>query len=44
VAHPALQGFRRLALLTRDAEAMYRKAGFVPGPAPLVYLERLAPF
>ena len=43
VAHPALQGFRRLAVLTRDAEAMYRKAGFVPGPAPLVYLERLAP-
>lgn len=40
VAHPALQGFRRLALLTRDAEAMYRGAGFVPGPTPLVYLER----
>lgn len=40
VAHPALQGFRRLALLTRDAEAMYRNAGFVPLPAPLIYLER----
>jgi ribosomal protein S18 acetylase RimI-like enzyme len=39
IAHPALQGFRRLALLTRDAEAMYRAAGFVAGPAPLVYLE-----
>ena len=43
VAHPALQGLRRLALLTRDAEAMYRKAGFVSLPAPLVYLERAAP-
>jgi GNAT superfamily N-acetyltransferase len=42
IAHPALQGFRRLALLTRDAEAVYRAAGFVPGPAPLVYLERRA--
>lgn len=40
VAHPGLQGLRRLALLTRDAEGFYRKAGFEPGPAPLVYLER----
>ena len=40
VAHPGLQGLRRLALLTRDAEGLYRKAGFEPGPAPLVYLER----
>jgi ribosomal protein S18 acetylase RimI-like enzyme len=40
VAHPGLQGLRRLALLTRDAESLYRKAGFEPGPAPLVYLER----
>ena len=40
VAHPGLQGVRRLALLTRDAESWYRKAGFEPGPAPLVYLER----
>jgi ribosomal protein S18 acetylase RimI-like enzyme len=40
VAHPALQGLRRLALLTRDAEALYRKAGFESGPAPLIYLER----
>ncbi|MGH7515549.1 MAG: GNAT family N-acetyltransferase [Gemmatimonadales bacterium] len=39
VAHPGLQGVRRLALLTRDAESLYRKAGFEPGPAPLVYLE-----
>jgi hypothetical protein len=40
VAHPGLQGVRRLALLTRDAESLYRKAGLEPGPAALVYLER----
>jgi len=43
VAHPGLQGLRRLALLTRDAERLYRKAGFEPGPAALVYLERRGP-
>jgi ribosomal protein S18 acetylase RimI-like enzyme len=43
VAHPQLQGFRRLVLLTRDAESLYRKAGFESGPAPLVYLERRPP-
>ena len=36
VDHPGLQGLRRLALLTRDTESLYRKAGFEPGPAPLV--------
>ena len=40
VAHPQLQGFRRLALLTRDAKTLYRKAGFEAAAAPLVYLER----
>ena len=40
VAHPQLQGFRRLALLTRDAETLYRKAGFDAAAAALVYLER----
>jgi ribosomal protein S18 acetylase RimI-like enzyme len=40
LAHPELQGFRRLALLTRDAEAMYARAGFTRGPAALVYMER----
>jgi hypothetical protein len=29
-----------LALLTRDAETLYRKAGFEAAAAPLVYLER----
>jgi ribosomal protein S18 acetylase RimI-like enzyme len=40
LAHPELQGFRRMALLTRDAEAMYARAGFTRGAAALVYLER----
>lgn len=40
VAHPQLQGFGRLARLTRDAETLYRKAGFEAAAAPLVYLER----
>jgi GNAT superfamily N-acetyltransferase len=38
--HPELQGFRRLALLTRDAEPLYARAGFSSGPGPLVYMER----
>jgi len=40
LAHPDLQGFRRLALLTRDAEALYAEAGFVIGAGTLVYMER----
>jgi ribosomal protein S18 acetylase RimI-like enzyme len=40
LAHPELQGFRRITLLTRDAEALYLKAGFVRGAGPLVYMER----
>jgi ribosomal protein S18 acetylase RimI-like enzyme len=42
VRHPELQGFRRLALLTRDAAALYARAGFAVGSAPLVYMERRA--
>jgi GNAT superfamily N-acetyltransferase len=40
LTHPELQGFRRLALLTRDAEALYARAGFVTGAGQLVYMER----
>jgi ribosomal protein S18 acetylase RimI-like enzyme len=40
VRHPQLQGFRRLALLTRDAEALYARAGFSPDTGSLVYMER----
>jgi ribosomal protein S18 acetylase RimI-like enzyme len=41
--HPQLQGFRRLALLTRDAESLYAGAGFSKGAGPLVYMERRDP-
>lgn len=40
LAHPDLQGFRRLTLLTRDAEALYARAGFVEGAGELLYMER----
>jgi ribosomal protein S18 acetylase RimI-like enzyme len=40
VSHPQLQAFRRLALLTRDAESLYRRAGFTVGAGSLVYMER----
>jgi GNAT superfamily N-acetyltransferase len=40
IQHPQLQGFRRLALVTRDAEALYARAGFSVGAGPLVYMER----
>jgi len=40
LAHPDLQGLRRVALLTRDAAELYRGIGFTEGPGPLVYMER----
>jgi len=43
LAHPDLQGFRRLALLTRDAEIVYTRAGFCTGSGSLVYMERRGP-
>jgi ribosomal protein S18 acetylase RimI-like enzyme len=43
LAHPDLQGFRRLALITRDAEELYARAGFVVGAGALVYMERTPP-
>jgi GNAT superfamily N-acetyltransferase len=39
LAHPDLQGLRRVALLTRDAEALYAGIGFTVGPGPLIYME-----
>jgi GNAT superfamily N-acetyltransferase len=41
--HPLLQGFRRWALVTRDAEALYLRLGFTPGAGSLVYLEQRGP-
>jgi N-acetylglutamate synthase-like GNAT family acetyltransferase len=40
LAHPRLQGLRRVALLTRDAAALYTRVGFSAGPGELVYMER----
>ena len=40
LAHPELQGLRRVALLTRDAAPMYARVGFATGPGELVYMER----
>jgi len=40
LAHPDLQGLRRVALLTRDAAELYSGIGFSKGPGPLVYMER----
>jgi GNAT superfamily N-acetyltransferase len=40
LAHPDLQGLRRVALLTRDAADLYTKIGFSEGPAGLIYMER----
>jgi GNAT superfamily N-acetyltransferase len=39
-AHPELQGFRRWVLLTRDAHALYRQAGWSSLAAPDRYMER----
>ena len=40
LGHPELRGFRRTALVTRDAEALYLRAGFTPGAGSLIYMER----
>jgi GNAT superfamily N-acetyltransferase len=37
--HPALQGFRRWILLTRDAHELYAKVGFTPLQTPKSYME-----
>ena len=42
-AHPDLQGFRRWVLLTRDAHALYRQAGYAPLARPERYMERWEP-
>jgi GNAT superfamily N-acetyltransferase len=40
LAHPELQGLRRVALLTRDAARLYAGVGFQEGPGQLIYMER----
>jgi GNAT superfamily N-acetyltransferase len=39
LAHPDLQGLRRVALLTREAAGLYARIGFTAGPGELVYME-----
>jgi N-acetylglutamate synthase-like GNAT family acetyltransferase len=41
LAHPDLQGLRRIALLTRDAPALYERLGFTRGAGKRIYMERL---
>jgi ribosomal protein S18 acetylase RimI-like enzyme len=40
LAHPELQGLRRVALLTRDARALYEHLGFVADAGDRTYMER----
>ena len=39
IAHPDLQGLRRIALYTRDARALYERYGFTTDPPASVYME-----
>jgi GNAT superfamily N-acetyltransferase len=39
LAHPGLQHLRRVALITRDARALYERVGFTVGAEPLIYME-----
>lgn len=40
LAHPGLQGLRRVALITRDAADLYSGLGFTVGAGSLIYMER----
>ena len=39
LAHPQLQGLRRVSLVTRDAAALYAQLGFIPSSGSLTYME-----
>jgi GNAT superfamily N-acetyltransferase len=43
LAHPELQGLRRFALLTRDAQGLYERYGFGPPRGASTYMERWTP-
>ncbi len=43
LAHPKLQGQRRLSLITRDAHGLYAKCGFTPLSRPEGHMERITP-
>ena len=40
MAHPDLQGLRRILLATRDAHSLYREFGFEPLENPEIFMER----
>ena len=43
LAHPDLQGLRRFALFTRDAQGLYERYGFGPALGASTYMERRTP-
>lgn len=43
LAHPKLQGQRRLSLITRDAHGLYAQSGFTPLSRPEGHMEKLTP-
>jgi len=43
LAHPDLQGLRRISLLTRDAQTLYERFGFSTRMATSTYMERRTP-
>ena len=43
LAHPALQGFRRWVLATKDAHKLYERYGFIPLHRPERWMERPDP-
>jgi GNAT superfamily N-acetyltransferase len=43
LAHPDLQGLRRFALFTRDAQGLYERYGFAPPRGASTYMERWTP-
>lgn len=43
IDHPALQGFRRWVLATKDAHTLYEKYGFTPLKHPARWMEKAAP-
>jgi GNAT superfamily N-acetyltransferase len=43
LAHPKLQGLRRINLVMRDAHSLYSRFGFIPVVRPERYMEKLDP-
>ena len=43
MAHPYLQGLRRMMLATRDAHGLYAKFGFTPLKSPQIVMEKHDP-